>query len=232
MSYQNPDYPIPGTYGSFISNTYMAYEQPQQTQYMFYPGFGATPQAEYDSRRTPPTQSFAPMMQPTIPQQPVVQPIQPFSAYGGSGTQMSAPLSSPMADSRRYQPTPAPAANPWAAPLAPSSIPQTAAIPQQPQWDMQFNNQVSPFAAQDSRMVPLANGFQVPGFDKRVGVWDNCFTEARPFPQPVVAWNAPANPNAQTFTPVSQMASTPFNQVQPVQQTWMELFNGYRNGGI
>lgn len=236
--YVSPDYPMPGTYGSFISNTYMGYEQPQTTQFMFYPGFGAQPQQEIDSRRTPPTPTFAPVMQPMIPQMtqpqpsPFTQQIQPFSAYGGSGTQMSAPLSSPMADSRRYQPT-APATNPWAAPLAPTAT--VPAVPQQPQWDFQMQQQMSQsqYGTTDSRLAPLVSGFQVPGFDKRVGVWDNPWTTTRPFPQPNVQWNQQQQ-NAQTFVPVNQMPVSPFNQPQQTmyQQSWTEQYNNNRAGGF
>jgi hypothetical protein len=233
--YQNPDYPMPGAVGNFISSTYMAYEQPQGQQFAYYPGFGAAPQQEVDSRRTPPTQMFGyqpPVAAPTqfAPQQP-----QPFSAYGGSGMQMSAPLSSPMADSRRIPSGPiqspfAPQFNaqkPQMVPVAPVAQPA-------PQWSWQMQPQQPQYMTADSRLVPLFAGAQVPTYDKRSGVWDNCFTDARALPQPTMYWNQTptVQQQTQTFVPMSQMQTNMFQQQQMNRMcnpSWMEEYYGNRN---
>ena len=224
--YQNPDYPIPGSCGSFLMNTYQGYEAPQQ-QSMFYAGFGFNqPQIDADSRRTPPTSMINPFQQPQ-PQQAFVAQPQPFSAYGGSGMQANPQipqLNATMPDSRRTALSAAP--NPWVQPFMQST--PTPVVQPSPQWDFQMTPTINTAVA-DSRMIPLYNSsYQIPSFDKKNGVWENCFTENRQIPQPTINWNVMPQTYAQQqpFVPLNQQPLNPFaNSQQQYQMSWNEMWN-------
>lgn len=212
MAYLSPDYPLMENVDNFQRYTYNGYNQQMSSQPMYYGGngcWGNGYSCDPESRRVAQQQPFVqqPMFsQPQFAQQPQYsQPLQPFSAYGGSGAQVSTSLPAmPTLDSRRVPTTaPAPA---FTQPL----LQQTQFVPNP-----------MPNMIRDDRMYPLFSNPTIQAFDRNQQLWDNAYVSPREMPMPNIAWNKPV-PQPQY---VPQYQPSPFVQQPNMQMTWTEVYN-------
>lgn len=211
--YISPDYP---TAGSFTMN--WAYQDPNQNNQQFYYGgysgfngvgdpnsrinqtsFNATPYQNNQFGYQ--TNSFS------QPQQnnPIPTPIQvqPFSSYGGSGSQPQTPAIMPTLNTAMAtNPTGSVNVNPY----------QNQPLPT---FAQPIQQQVNPYAAMFNN--------QIPTFDRRTECWGNQYVQPQQLPLPTIDWNKPVN---QPFVnPMQQSFQCPFNQPnQTFQENWVDTF--------
>lgn len=205
MGYISPDYPLPESVDNFQRYTYNGYNQQLNSQPMYYGGNGYWGGYSQDPESRRVNQQF--IQQPQFAQQQqAAQPLQPFSAYGGSGAQVSTSLPTmPTLDSRRApQPQFQPTVN--TQPLLQTS-------------QMNWNSQV-PQMIRDDRMYPLFANNYVPQFDRSQQLWDNTYVSPRELPMPNISWNKPVQ--EPHYVPSYQ--PSPFSQQPGMQMTWTEMY--------
>ena len=210
MTYLSPDYPIPGN-----CTMQWTYQDQFNNQGYFYGGMNSYQQyasvndpnsrinqTSYNFNQSPYQQQVQPQQNPygyaaPASNQPVVTPVQPFSAYGGSGQQPVMPTLNPPTMS-------APAMN----------------QPVSNQQPVQMPTFAQPVAFQNTN--PIFND-QIPTFDKRTECWSNQYVQPQQIPVPNIDWNKPVeqpmvNPLQQSF----QFPS--FNKQQTFQDNWVDTF--------
>lgn len=213
--YISPDYP---TAGSTNISKWFQVDNPMQQQGFFYGGYNAgypgagdpnsrINQTSFNNNQSPyqnqPNQ-YAYGQQNTTP---AVQPLQPFSSYGGSGQQTVMPtLNAPTMFNQPVQ------QNPFQNQQIPVTSMPTFAQPVQ------------------QNQAPLFN-LQIPTLDKRQELWNNQYTQPQQIPVPQIDWNTPVQ-QPQYVNPMQSFQSFPnFNQPQQTfTDNWVDMFK--RNLGV
>ena len=215
MTYLSPDYPVPGN-----SCNQWTYQDQINTQGYFYGGMNSymnySPVNDPNSRINQTSYNFnqSPYQQPQTQQnpygysapvqnQPAVTPVQPFSAYGGSGQQPVMPTLNP------------PTLNP------PTLNPPTLNPPtlNSPTLNQQMPTFAQPIAFQNQN--PMFNA-QIPTFDKRTECWSNQYVQPQQIPIPSIDWNKPVE--QPMVNPLQSFQVPTFSQPQTFQDNWVDTF--------
>ena len=210
MTYVSPDYPIPGNY-----TTQWTYQDQVNPQGYFYGGMNNYQNYSINdpnSRINQTSFNFnqSPYQQQTqqnpygyaapVQNQPAVTPVQPFSAYGGSGQQPVMPTLNP--------PT-----------LTPPTVnPPTLNITQ-PQQQVQMPTFAQPVAFQNTN--PMFND-QIPTFDKRTECWCNQYVQPQQLPVPNIDWNKPVE--QPMVNPMYSFQPQIFDKPHTFQDNWVDTF--------
>ena len=211
----SPDYP---TLTNMAPLTGWTYTDPtQSSQAFFYNGYNnGCPVAGDPNTRINPTSTFNwgnanPYSTPYGYQQPAPQqvqtPVQPFSAYGGSGQQPQSTMPTLNSFAIDRQPIQQPTFN--------QPVQQTPATPTPaPVYPPVYGN-YNPNA-------PLFNA-NIPTFDRRTECWNNQFVQPQQIPVPNINWNQPAVQQPMVNPMYSFQCNPSFNQPsQTFQTSWMD----------
>ena len=210
--YLSPDYPMAGT-----ATGAWQYQDPNTNNQFFYGGYGnygngmpavgdpnsRINQTSFNYAQSPYQQQYGYAQPQAQVNAPVVTPVQPFSAYGGSGSQNNQQPIMPTLGMTTTFNQPAPQSVPVQQPVQMPTFAQP----------MFYTNP----------MTPLFNA-QIPSFDKRTECWGNQYVQPQQLPVPQIDWNKPVS---QPFVnPMQTFQMVPsFNQPQSTfQDNWTDLY--------